>query len=100
MQFEWHEAKNERNQQKHGISFELTQEVFDDPYLLSWLDRSSTQEERWITLGCIDHTLILTLIHTDRSPEHENIIRIISARKATQKERRCYLDHYCQATQS
>ncbi len=87
MYFAWDEIKNQRNKQKHGISFELAKHVFNDAHLLSWIDNhSSDYEERWISLSCVDEMLVV-VIHTYRSGnEDQEIIRIISAREATQKE--------------
>ena len=46
MRVEWDEKKNRANQKKHGVSFELAQEIFDDPLALSKLDRVEGNEER------------------------------------------------------
>jgi hypothetical protein len=87
---EWDENKNLANQSKHGVSFGLAQEVFDDPLALSRFDRFEDGEERWQTLGIIERVVLLLVIHTVRHHEDEEIIRIISARKATAHERRQY----------
>lgn len=93
MYFVWDKVKGELNKRKHGISFELTKRVFEDPCLVSWMDNrfDDYQEERWVTLGCIDGLMIIVVIHTFRSNDDgEETIRIISARKATKKEREAY----------
>jgi len=87
---EWDEKKNRANQKKHGVSFELAQEIFDDPLALSKLDRTVGSEERWHTLGMVEGIVLLLVTHTVRHDEDEEIIRIISARKATAHERRHY----------
>jgi hypothetical protein len=94
MQFNWDENKNKKNKQKHKISFELAKKVFDDRHLLSWLDNKGENEERWINLGCIDGLIVITVVHTVRRYRNEQeIIRIISARKATKKERETYFKY-------
>ena len=90
MRFEWDEAKNRRNRVKHRISFETAIAVFDDPSSLSILDRVVEDEERWQTLGLIDGVLVVLVAHTCREEEGEEVIRIISARKATPRERSWY----------
>jgi uncharacterized DUF497 family protein len=87
---EWDEKKNRANQKKHGVSFELAQEIFDDPLALSKLDRVEGDEERWHTLGVVEGIVLLLVTHTARHDEDEEVIRIISARKATAHERRHY----------
>lgn len=91
MQFEWDDTKNSLNQQKHSISFEQAKEVFDDPLHLSVLDkRFSYFEERWITIGATDNEQIIVVANLFFSDSGEEIIRIISARKATSLERQQY----------
>jgi uncharacterized protein len=88
--FDWDESKNRANQRKHGVSFELAKQVFADPLALSRLDRAEDYEQRWQTLGLVGGTVILLVAHTVREEHDEEIIRIISARKATRRERRHY----------
>ncbi len=91
MKFEWDEKKNLKNQEKHGISFEEAQEVFNDPLQISKLDyRFNYFEERWITIGSTKKYKILVVANMFFSDEGEEIIRIISARRATVRERRAY----------
>jgi uncharacterized protein len=87
---EWDETKNRSNQRKHGVNFELAQDVFDDPLALSKFDRIEDREERWHTLGTVGDVVLLLVTHTVRDDEGEEVIRIISARKATAGERRHY----------
>jgi len=87
---EWDEKKNRTNQKKHGVSFELAQEIFNDPLALSKLDRMEGSEERWHTLGMVEQIVLLLVTHAVRHDEGEEVIRIISARKATAHERRHY----------
>jgi len=91
MKFEWDENKNITNQEKHGISFEEAQEVFSDALHISKLDkRFNYFEERWITLGTTSKHKVLVVANLFFSDEGEEIIRIISARQANNKERKTY----------
>jgi uncharacterized DUF497 family protein len=91
MKFEWDENKNRINKEKHDISFEEAKEVFDDALHISKLDyRFNYFEERWITIGSTSKHKILVVANLFFSDEGEEIIRIISARKANTKERQIY----------
>jgi uncharacterized DUF497 family protein len=90
MRFEWDEVKNRRNLRKHKISFENAKLVFDDPQALSDRDREVNDEERWQTVGAMDNSIIVVVAHTLREEAGEDVIRIISARKASPSERRAY----------
>ena len=72
---------------KHNISFELAQYVFDDPFHLSFQDRYENNEERWQTIGEIKGTVVILVAHTFTDNYQGEMVRIISARKATKKER-------------
>ncbi|MBF0104228.1 MAG: BrnT family toxin [Deltaproteobacteria bacterium] len=87
MLFIWDPHKAQSNIKKHKVSFELAQSVFDDPLHLSVLDKKTTHEERWITVGISAQFNTLVVVHSyiDHSSGTE-IIRIISARKATRRE--------------
>lgn len=86
----WDETKNRSNQAKHGVSFELAGQVFDDPFHLSRQDRIENGELRWQTLGMVGTVVLLLVAHTWRELDGEENIRIISARRATKIERRAY----------
>ena len=91
MKFEWDNIKNQQNSLKHGVSFEEAKEVFDDPLHIARLDyRYSYFEERWITLGATKKSHILVVANLFFSDDGEEIIRIISARMANNKEREQY----------
>jgi uncharacterized DUF497 family protein len=92
MRFEWDEVKNRLNFEKHKISFDTARLVFDDPYARSIQDRVVEGEERWQTVGMIKGLIVL-VAHTYREESEEEVIRIISARKATPAERRIYEGH-------
>jgi uncharacterized DUF497 family protein len=89
MRFVWDKGKNRRNQAKHKVSFETAALVFDDPNTLSIKDRFLEGEERWQTIGLVDGVVVLLVAHTIYEQDGEEVIRIISARKAT-RERRIY----------
>ncbi len=88
MRFEWDEAKDRRNRFKHRVSFETAIKVFFDPFHVSRQDRFVAGEERWQTIGMVDGVLILLVAH--EIDEEGEAIRIISARKATPRERTEY----------
>ena len=91
MKYEWNEEKNKLNQQKHGISFEEAKEVFDDALQISKLDkRYSYFEERWVTVGRTSKYKVLVVANLFFTNDGEEIIRIISARKANKQERTSY----------
>lgn len=86
--FEWDDKKNRKNIRKHGVSFELASQIFDD-ITISWEDtRKDYGEKRFISIGLAENILVLAVAHTDR----EGNTRIISARKASKKERSMYND--------
>lgn len=94
--FVWDEAKNLTNQAKHKISFQTASRVFADPFVLIDQDRIENGERRWRALGMVDGSLVLTVafVPVDLDDLTVEIIRIISARKVTPKERRNYENGY------
>ena len=91
MRFVWNEDKNRTNLAKHGISFATAAKVFDDARALSSPDRVVEEEERWKTIGwAAGVPVILSVAHTVAEDGGDEVIRIISARKATATERRGY----------
>jgi uncharacterized protein len=94
MKFTWDPLKNQMNLAKHGVSFETAILIFDDPYHLSKLDRVVDGEERWQTIGEIRGMVILIVAHTYSEKNGEEQGRIMSARKATKKERQRYEEKY------
>ncbi len=85
MRFEWNQDKDRLNQAKHKLSFETACLVFNDPHHLSIQDRYEHNEARWNTLGMIDGVVLILVAHTVVEDDSEEVIRIISARKATRK---------------
>lgn len=87
LKFEWDEEKNKINKEKHGISFETAAYVFDDVHYIEMYDfEHSIDEDRFIAIGRVGD--LLFVVFTERG---ENI-RLISARLATETERRLYYD--------
>lgn len=90
LKFEWDEEKAKINFQKHCISFEEAQTVFNDPLAYIFDDQwHSTDEQREIIIGHDDRGRLVLVCFTERN----KAIRIISARLATKKERRDYEQH-------
>ena len=91
--FEWDETKNEINKAKHSVSFEEASTVFYDPDALTIPDPDhSIGEERFIIMGYSFRLKLLVVCHCYR--KNDEVIRIISARKATGRERKYYAGEY------
>lgn len=89
--FEWDPVKAASNESKHGVRFELAMRVFLDPLCVTRQDRIEGGELRWQTMGMVDGMLLLLVAHTVREDEDVGeVIRIVSARLATRKEKRDY----------
>ena len=85
MRFEWNKAKSTSNLRKHGVSFEEAQTVFyEDSALLFDDPDHSADEDRFLLLGPSAALRILIVVHCYR--DRDEVIRIISARKATRNE--------------
>ena len=91
MKWVWTNEKNRINKRDHGLRFETAELVFQDPFALSRVD-PHPDGDRWQTIGLVG-VVTLFVVHTwpeaGSTPRHE-IGRIISARKATLRERRAY----------
>jgi uncharacterized protein len=90
--FEWDPRKAEANIGKHGISFELAIQIFDDEFAERNVEGDEHGEIRWQAIGQVGRALV-RVSYTSRDEEGIEIIRIISARKATRSERRTYEGH-------
>ena len=90
MRFRWDQRKSRGNKRKHGISFDTAVPVFDDPDQVSIQDRIEGGEERWQTMGLVNGITVLIVAHTIGEEDGDEVIRIISARKATPQERQKY----------
>lgn len=89
IRFEWDPRKSSANRRKHGVSFDEASTVFADEHALLIDDPDhSEDEDRFILLGLSASLRMLVVCHCYR--ESDERIRIISARKATRKERESY----------
>ena len=89
LRFDWDGKKDTQNRRKHRVSFDEAETVFADEHALLIDDpEHSTAEERFILLGLSAKLRILVVAHAYR--ENQGVIRIISARRATRKERDTY----------
>ncbi|MBF8285533.1 MAG: hypothetical protein HW378_4448 [Anaerolineales bacterium] len=87
MKFEWSETKRLANLKKHGIDFADVPAMFDGDVFTIQDERFDYGETRYITFGLLKFRVIV-VAHTDEN----NIIRIISARKATKDEEKRYFE--------
>ncbi len=84
--FEWDTDKAARNLKKHGVSFELATQAFTDTHACVMYDAEhSLQEDRYILIGTAGNIVLVQVVFTE-----QNVIRIISARKATNMEQKLY----------
>ncbi len=89
LRFEWDERKNRENQRRHGVTFEEARSVFYDPQAIEFYDDEyAGAEDRFLLLGVSAKLRVLMVCHCLR--ENGDVIRIISARKATTNEQREY----------
>jgi len=89
IRFEWNPRKSAANQRKHGVSFQEASTVFTDEHALLIDDpEHSDHEDRFVLLGLSYSLRILVVCHCYR--HSDEVVRIISARKATPKEREFY----------
>ncbi len=95
MEFEWDDAKNEANLKKHKLRFETAIAIFNDIVLTRTDDREDYGEVREISVGMIEGTVVIVVVHTDR----DGTLRIISARPANRSERKLYYDYRAKITQ-
>lgn len=94
MHFEGSKAKRTTNLRKHGVSFEEAQTVFyEDSALLVEDPDHSEDEDRFLLLGPSAASRVLIVVHCSREPAE--VIRIISARKATRSEQKLFLTAKC-----
>jgi uncharacterized DUF497 family protein len=82
----WNSVKAKSNRLKHGVFFSDVEPVFYDPNAISFEDKESRGEERYIVIGLDSLSRLIVFIYTYR----DNIIRVISARKASKSEQKAY----------
>ncbi len=90
LSFTWDRRKDLMNTRKHGVSFEEAASVFLDEHARFIEDPDHHEEERFILMGMSTEGRILLVCHCER---HNDVIRIISARKASPQERNSYEEH-------
>lgn len=89
IEFDWDPAKAKRNLKNHGVSFDEAKTVFFDDFARQFYDEGHSEDEgRFLLLGASNTSRILLICHCEI--ESKDVIRIISARKATAKERQLY----------
>lgn len=89
IRFVWDRTKATANVKKHGVSFEEAQTVFYDELAIQFFDvEHSSEEDRFLLLGMSSEANLLLVCHCERAGG--DVIRIISARKATKGESRYY----------
>ena len=89
LKFDWDPIKNESNFKKHGVDFEEAKTVFSDDDAVEFFDNEhSLDEDRFIIIGISIEKQRLTVCHCYRNGD--DIIRIISARRANRAERELY----------
>ncbi|MEG0771517.1 MAG: BrnT family toxin [Clostridia bacterium] len=93
MQFEWDDEKEQANIKKHKLDFTTAAYVFNDADRLEFFDKvHSTDENRYVTIGQINgiEVVVVMVVYTERKEK----VRLISARKATPKERSLYYENF------
>lgn len=86
MRFEWDDEKAAINERKHKVEFASAIRVFLDPHRLEDYDSDNSEgEDRWVAVGTVESRL-LVVVYTER----DDVVRIISARKATKHEQKLY----------
>ena len=86
-EFEWDAEKAESNARKHGVTFDEASTAFGDPLSLLMHDPDhSAEEQRYLLLGMSNRRRLLVVAFAERPPR----TRLISARRASRPERRCY----------
>jgi uncharacterized DUF497 family protein len=87
VRFEWNLAKAAANLRRHRVSFHEAATVLDDPLSTTFPDEVHSQEEvRLVTIGASTLGKVVVVAHTERN----DTVRIISARRATRREREFY----------
>lgn len=92
IRLEWDARKEESNRRKHRISFELASPIFDDPLVYEYEEGKEHAEVRCRAIGQVAGTLLF-VSYVSFEEDGEEVVRIISARRATRQERRAYERH-------
>ena len=95
MRFDWDILKADANRRKHRVSFEEACTIFADRFILTMHDEGhSADEDRWVSMALSSAGRVLVVVHTWPEPDQlgEELVRIISARRADKQEQRVYLE--------
>ena len=91
MRFDWDDSKAEANRRKHGVGFDEAAEALMDPARVVTFDvQHSADEDRWEVIGLSGKLRLLTVIHTEWDDDGEEVVRIITARRANKDEVKRY----------
>jgi uncharacterized protein len=90
IKFTWNHEKARKNLQKHGVSFQIAQEVFCDPYLLTQENYFIDNEQRYVAIGRTKNQQLLVVVFIDCSTDEQEHFHLISAREAEDYEQRTY----------
>jgi len=85
--FEWSDDKAANNRRKHGIAFRDATQVFNDPFAIAGEDHIESGERRWQIIGMMERVIVVLVAYTIEEVGQDEVIRLISARRATRKER-------------
>ena len=96
VRFEWDSSKARSNHKKHGITFEEAKAVFEDPFAHFEQDHGKGAEVRWLATGLVGGMVVVVVVHTVREEGQDEVIRLISARRASRKERKKYGENSAQ----
>jgi uncharacterized DUF497 family protein len=89
LSFEWDLAKNALNVRKHRLSFADAVRIFDGPLVTFPDEREDYGEDRWVAMGLLDpDVVVIVYVEPD-----ENIVRVISARKANRREQQIFFEN-------
>jgi uncharacterized DUF497 family protein len=89
IKFEWDHDKAKSNLRKYGVSFAEAESVFYDDLAIQFYEEAASDEDRFILLGMSSLSRVLVVVHCERGVK-DQILRIISARRATKAEQQYY----------
>ena len=93
IKFEWERAKDKANSRNHGVSLDEAKTIFYDETAIEFYDQNhSFKEDRYLMIGLSSKLRLLLVNYTVRQSEKDDIVRIISSRKPTKKEKMIYLE--------
>jgi uncharacterized DUF497 family protein len=90
VKYAWDAVKNKINLAKHGVDSEAASLVFEDPFCIAFADSIKDGEARWHAIGMVGTVSVLVVVHTYAMEGIDEVIRIISCRRALKHERKLY----------